>query len=176
MSPSRMFLLAAALISLLVVPVAIAGEGGTSRPFEAALAGSATWGFPGVSTSDCTIVTTFAEMTGQATHLGRVSAFSSHCPAEPGYVNDGRWTFIAANGDRLYGIYDYDPASESNEIPMTLNGGTGRFTDASGVVVVTYHVIPQFIPGCNPVPDPFACLDFSVPWPATWIITGTITY
>lgn len=176
MSRSRMFLSAVALISLLVVPVAIAGEGGTNRPFEAALAGLVTWAFPGASLSNCTIATTLSEVTGQVTHLGRVSAFSSHCPGEPGYVNDGRWTFIAANGDKLYGIYDYDPASQSNAIPTTLNGGTGRFTNASGAVVVTYQVIPQFIPGCNPVPDPFPCLDFSVPWPGTWIITGTLTY
>lgn len=177
MSHSRMFLLAVALICLLVVPVAIAGEGGTNRPFEAALAGSATWAFPGVSPSNCTIVTTLSEMTGQVPHLGRVTGFSSHCPGEPGYVNDGRWTFIAANGDKLYGIYDYDPASETNSLTLTLNGGTGRFTSASGAVVVTYQAIPQFIPGCNPVPDPFPCFDFSVPWPATWILTGgTLTY
>ncbi len=164
------------LISLFVVYVASAATGGTDRPFKATMAGSAHWELPGSSPSNCTIVTTLTEATGQETHMGRVEAFWSHCPAEPDYVNDGRLKIIAANGDDLYGTYDYNPNSASNVIPITLNGGTGSFAEADGAVVATYVVIPQFIPGCNPVPDPVPCFDYTVPWPWSATLTGTISY
>jgi hypothetical protein len=163
------------LVSLVVVPMVSAAMNGTDLPFKATLSGSARWEFPGSSPSDCAEVTTFTEATGQATHMGQVKAYWSHCPAEPDYVNDGRLKLIAANGDELYGTYNYDPLSDSNEFPITLTGGTGSFADASGTVVVTYDVIPQFIPGCNPEPDPFPCMDFSVPWPWSATLTGTIS-
>jgi hypothetical protein len=40
---------------------------------------------------------------------------------------------------------------------------------------VTCKVIQQFIPGCNPDPNPFPCFDFSVPRPWSATVTGTIT-
>ena len=164
------------LFSLLVVPLTSAEKGGSDRPFRATLAGSAHWEFPGVWPSNCTEVTTVTNAAGQGTHMGLIETSWSHCPAEPDYVNDGRLTLIAANDDKLYGTYNYDPDSESNDIPVTLNGGTGRFVDASGAVVLTYDVIPQLIPGCNPEPDPSSCFDFSVPWPYSATLTGTIGY
>ena len=164
------------LFILFAVSVVSAAEGGSERPFRATLAGSASWEFPGFWPSGCTEVTTLSNAAGQATHMGLIEYSSSHCPMEPDYVNDGMFTIIAANGDELYGTYNYDPNSESNEILVTLNGGTGRFVDASGAAVLTYDVIPQFIPGCNPAPDPFACFDFSVPWPWFATLTGTISY
>ena len=170
------FLFAAALITLLVVPMAASGQEGTDRPFKAWLTGSAHWDSPGVSPSNCTIVTTLTDSMGQATHLGRVVASWSHCPAEPEYVTDGRLTITAKNGDMLSGRYDYDPTSGSNSFSVSWTGGTGRFAQASGSVVLAYTVIPQFIPGCNPEPDPFPCFDFSVPWQWSATATGTITY
>ncbi len=164
------------LFSLFVVSVASAEIGGTDLPFKATLVGTGRWEFPGLSPSNCTIVTTLTDATGQDTHMGRIEAFFSHCPAEPGYVNDGRLKLIAANGDELYGTYNYDPTSGSKDIPITLNGGTGSFIDATGAVVLTYQTIPQFISGCNPVPDPFPCFDFSLPWPWSATMTGTISY
>ncbi|MDT8304724.1 MAG: hypothetical protein RRC07_02210 [Anaerolineae bacterium] len=164
------------LFSLFVVPVASTATGGTDRPFKATLAGAAHWEFPGDWLSNCAEVTTLTEAAGQATHMGRIEMFGWHCPAEPLNVNDGRLALIAANGDELYGTYNYDPASESNEIPVTLNGGTGSFAGASGAAILTYEVIPQFIEGCDPEPDPFACFDFSVSWPWFATLTGTISY
>ncbi len=164
------------LFSLFVVSVASAEKDGADRPFKATLAGSAHWAFPGLSPSNCTMVTTLTEATGQATYMGRVEAFDSHCPVEPDYVNDGRMKLIAANGDELFGTYNYDPASASNVIPITLTGGTGLFVDASGSVAITYNVIPQFIPGCNPEPDPVPCFDYSVSWPWSATLTGRISY
>ncbi len=164
------------VFSLVVIPNAFAAMGGTDLPFKATLVGAASWKFPGSSPSNCTVVTTFSESTGQATHMGQIEAFSSHCPAEPAYVNDGKIRIIAANGDKLFGTYNYDPNSQSNEIPITLNGGTGAFADASGTVIMTYEVIAQFIPGCNLDPDPFPCMDFSKAWPWSATLTGTISY
>jgi len=164
------------LLALFVVALASTAKAGSDRPFKANLAGAAYWEFPGTSPSNCTVVTTLSDISGQATHMGQVETFWSHCPAEPDYVNDGRIRIVAANGDELYGTYDYDPNDESNEIPITLNGGTGAFADASGAIVATYEVVPQFIPGCDPEPDPFPCFDFSVPWPWTGTMTGTISY
>ena len=164
------------LLSLFVVSVAFSAKGGSDRPFKATLAGAARWEFPGTSPSNCTEVTTFTEATGEATHMGRIETLWSHCPAEPDYVNEGRMRLIAANGDELYGAYDYDPNSESNDFPITFTGGTGLFADASGTVTLSYNVIPQFIPGCNPEPDPFPCFDFTVPWQWSATMTGTISY
>jgi hypothetical protein len=164
------------LVSLFVVSMAFADIGGTDRPFKATLVGAARWEFPGSSPSNCAEVTTLTEATGQGTHMGQIEAFWSHCPAEPDNVNDGRLRLVATNGDELYGTYDYDPNSESNDIQITFNGGTGSFEDASGTVVATYEVIPQFIPECDPEPDPFSCFDFFVPWPWSATLTGTISY
>jgi hypothetical protein len=176
MTGRRLFFFAAALIGVLAVPAASSAQDGADRPFSATLTGSATWLFPGDTPSQCTIVTTLTESTGQATHLGRVAALWSHCPAEPGYVIDGRVTITAANGDTLTGQYDYDPTVKSNILAIAWTGGTGRFANASGAVAVTYNVIQQFIPGCNPVPKPSACYDFSVPWPWSATMVGTISY
>lgn len=170
------FLFAAALITLLVVPMAASGQQGTDRPFTARLKGSSTWWGPGLSPSNCTIATMLTDSTGQATHMGRVQASWSLCPLEPAYVLDGWLTITASNGDKLVGRFDYDPTSPIYAFSVQWTGGTGRFAKASGSVVVTYEGVPQFIPGCDPVPDPTACFDFSVPWPWFGTITGTITY
>lgn len=165
----------AAVITLLVTPMTAHGQNGTDRPFKATLTGAAHWGFPGVSPSNCTIATTFTDATGQATHMGRVVMSSSHCPGEPAYVNDGRTTITAANGDMLFGLYDYDPTSTSHAIPVTWVGGTGRLAEAWGSAVLEFAVVQQFKPGCTPVPS-FQCFDFSVPWPWTATLVGTISY
>ena len=163
------------LSSLYFVGTATAAKGGTDRPFKATLTGTARWEFPGETPAGCSEVTTITEATGQATHMGKIEAVWYHCPAEPEILIDGKLTLIGANGDELYGIYDYDPMSESNEFPITLNGGTGKFADASGTVIGTFDVVAQFIPGCTD-PDPFNCLDVSIPWPWSATLTGTISY
>jgi hypothetical protein len=168
--------IAAAVVGLLVVPMLAAGLSGTDRPFRAVLTGAAHWEWPGAWPSGCTMVTTVTEATGQATHLGRVVATMSHCPAEADHVLDGWMTITAANGDTLIGRYDYDPYSTSLSFPVSWAGGTGRFAGAAGSVAGSFTVTPQFIAGCNPDPDPFACYDFSVPWPWSATMSGTISY
>lgn len=165
------------LLTQFLIPMVTAAEGGTDLPFKATLAGTARWEFPGTTPANCTAVTTLTEATGQGTHMGQIEAFFFHCPDEPDNLNDGKMTLIAANGDELYGTYNYDPLSERNDFTVTLNGGTGLFFDASGDVVLTYEVVPQFISGCNPDPqNPFPCMDFSIPWPWSATLAGTITY
>lgn len=164
------------LFSQVIVPAVRAAVGGTDLPFKATLSGTARWEFPGSTPSNCTVVTTITEATGKGTHLGKIEALFTHCPAESEIEYDGRMTFIAANGDKLYGTYNYDPMSESQNILVTLNDGTGLFVGASGAVNMAFEVIPQFIEGCNPEPDPFPCMDFSIPWPWNATFSGTISY
>ena len=168
-------ILALATFSLVAVPAA-AGPKGIDRPFSASYEGTARWEFPGVFPSECDAVTTISQATGIATHLGKVDFASWHCPAEPGYVMDGHATITAADGDRLHVRYDYDPLDETNVILMTFDGGTGRFEGASGSGRWTYGVVPEMIEGCNPDPDPFACMDFTVPWEWWSTMEGSISY
>jgi hypothetical protein len=171
----RMFLVFVAGLTLAVLAAPAATAGGGSRPFEARMAGQVHWGFPGTTPSDCVEVTTVTDATGQALHLGAIGAGWTHCPAEPGNTADGVLTIVAANGDELHGTYDYDLTSESNEIPILFDGGTGRFAAAAGHVTAAYYLVPVLIPGCND-PDPFNCLDFSVPWDWWATLSGTISY
>jgi hypothetical protein len=85
--------------------------------------------------------------TGSMTHLGRVTFAGSECTyntaPDTGFGRDGRMTFVAANGDMLYGTYDatFGPASADMSLPvtihMTFGGGTGRFVDATGQMTGT---------------------------------------
>lgn len=166
-----------ALVILSVVPAASAGSHATDRPFKASFAGQVHWEWPGVHPSECVLVTTVTDSFGKATHMGRTESLWSHCPEgdsnhEP---NDGHITLIAANGDELYGVYDY-PAIDDGS-PIVFTGGTGRFANASGSATVVYDVNPEFVEGCPIDPDdPFPCMDFSVPWQWSSTLTGTISY
>jgi hypothetical protein len=165
----------AALTMMVSAPVAAAGPNDVPRPFAARFAGYVHWEFPGEHPSDCGPVTTVTDATGTATHLGEAVWASSHCPAEPERTLDGSLTLVAANGDELNGVYDYDPFDEENLITVFFIGGTGRFGDASGEGVLAYEAIPELVEGCND-PTNFACLDLSVPWRWSATLTGHVTY
>ncbi len=162
------------LLAMVAGPVS-AGPGGTDRPFEAEYVGAAHWEFPGVYEPGCSEVTTISDATGKATHLGAVEFASWHCPGEPDYIMDGYATIVAANGDELYVRYDYDPFDETNRIPITFDGGTGRFVGATGSGIWTYGVTPVLVDGCDD-PEDFACLDFGVAWPWWSEMEGIISY
>jgi hypothetical protein len=166
--------LALATFCLVAVPAA-AGPKGIDRPFSASYEGFARWEFPGSFPPGCKEVTTISGATGIATHLGRVDFAGWHCPAEPANRHDGHATITAANGDELHVRYDYDPLDETNVIPFTFDGGTGRFEGASGSGEWTYGVAPVMIEGCTD-PDPFACMDFTVPWEWWSTMEGSISY
>lgn len=175
MSKRWLIVLCVALVALTVMPTASAAPGGTDRPFKASFAGPVHWEFPGEFASECEVITTVTKSPGKAAHMGKVMLSSSHCPAEPAYTSDGFGTIEAANGDQLYMVYDYDPLDEGNEIQVTFDGGTGRFSEATGTAVWTYYVIPEFVAGCDD-PDPFNCMDFTVPWQWWSTLTGSISY
>jgi hypothetical protein len=162
-----------ALVVLMVVPAASAGRHGTDRPFKASFAGEVHWETPGDFPSECTEVTTVADAFGKATHMGRTALMSSHCPAEDSEHEryDGRLTLTAANGDRLYAMYDYPAIDEGD--PVIFTGGTGRFKNATGQATWVYDVELTFRDDCDPVTDPIMCLTNS-PWNST--LTGTISY
>lgn len=164
-----------AILALVAAPIASAAEGDTERPFKASFDGAVHWEFPGDFASGCGEVTTVSDAIGQATHMGRVHLASSHCPGEPDYTMDGHATIVAANGDELYAVYDYDPMDEGNEITVHFDGGTGRFAEASGHAVWTYYLTPVLIEGCDD-PDNFDCLDFTASWHWWSTLVGTIGY
>ena len=66
---------------------------------------------------------------GKATHLGKITGSVSSCinPVPPPTIFNGEVTFIAANGDELY-FFQTGPLS------FDINGGTGRFEDATGSI------------------------------------------
>ncbi len=174
--------LVVALVTLMTAPGAYAGRGGTDRPFRATLVAEAYWDFTGEARPDCGPVTTLTNPTGRATHMGKVTASQSHCPALDEYIGDGRLTMVAANGDRVFGTYDYDPYGP-DVIPITITGGTGRFKGASGSLTEVYSVEPQFSAVCTTEPvcvdvsgDGSLYLDLSARWPWSATLTGTITY
>lgn len=177
----------AAFTLLLVIPAAGYGQppnhGSRGRqggpgylPFRASFEGAAHWGFPGESASDCDVATTLTDASGQATYMGSAVLSSSHCPAMPDYAADGRLTIKAANGDLLFGRYDYDPADTTLVFAVEWVGGTGHFARASGSAVMKAGLEQRFIPGCVVDPEnPFPCYDFSVPWPWWASFSGFIS-
>lgn len=178
-------LIVAALAALAVAPAALAGPKGTDRPFKATMSGYAYWEFPGIHPSGCLEVTTVTESPGNATHMGEIMSYWSHCPAEVDNHADGFIKLVAANGDSLWGTYDYDEATEVANpdgsftfgSPMVFTGGTGRFASATGIVTVTYGVVPEFwcVPADWNDPDEvFACLDFTVEWQWWGTLEGRI--
>ncbi len=168
------------LLGLAAVP-AIAAPGGTDRPFKADLVGEVTFEF---GTEYCAVTfpgpLTHTQSQGYATHLGRVDSAADHCPTDPtsgGFIL-GEWTLVAANGDEVFFVYE-NPAG-LNPFPVVIDGGTGRFADATGTVSVAFGFTPQFLPPdvCQPGTDPTnpLCFDVVTPWPWWASIEGTISY
>lgn len=147
-------LLAAAGAALLA-PSSAATQG---QPFKARIAGATTDmtfapGFPFVGSTfggRCSVpsawLISFAG-TGNAAHLGTFAWASSHCtqlgasPPATVTISDGRFEYVAANGDILrerYGdavVSFPDPATMCMETHATFTGGTGRFKAASGSAI-----------------------------------------
>ena len=173
-----------ALVTLMAAPGAYAGMGHMDRPFRATLVGEAHFGTSRRMSARLWTGHNVHRSPGRATHMGKVTASSSHCPVLPEYIGDGLLTIVAANGDKLYGAYDYDPSDETNVIPITITGGTGRFKGASGSLTEAYSIEPQFTTVCTTEPfcfdvdpgDGELFLDLTAPWPWSATLTGTINY
>jgi hypothetical protein len=86
----------------------------------------------------CPVLTVEIQGTGNATQLGRYTTEQSHCAAPPSLAfTDGEFTFTAANGDQIRGIYfgefvPLDPPLFTVDGHFTVTGGTGRFAGATG--------------------------------------------
>jgi hypothetical protein len=129
----------AASVALLVTTAAAPGvsarAGGTDRPIHGAMSGDLTFDID--FTREVCPVVTVTEAAGTMSHLGRVTSRWEHCPpvlpGQTAYTN-GHVLFVAANGDELVGEYE-DP---DGEVPFVIDitGGTGRFEDASGVIML----------------------------------------
>jgi hypothetical protein len=87
---------------------------------------------------------------GTATHLGRLAFEGSDCifftGSITGFATDGRGTWTAANGDQLDSTFTATFAGDPGlPVPvifeMDLNGGTGRFEDATGHMTGTGELI-----------------------------------
>jgi hypothetical protein len=136
----RFFAAVTAVLVLLLAGAnpALAGPGGSDRPFHATGSGQVTFDSdnprecPGSYLGPVTEVITGA---GLASHLGRYSLSASHCPT-PTQSTVGRMTLTAANGDQIRGTYTNDLALQGGTVVVTgwyiVQGGTGRFRQASG--------------------------------------------
>jgi hypothetical protein len=90
----------------------------------------------------CPVLTNVISGTGQLTHLGRFTTAQSHCVdltgADPLAFTQGIFTFTAANGDTIFGTYSgrlvptATPGLFEVDGMFTIEGGTGRFVNASG--------------------------------------------
>ena len=166
--------LLAALVLLVVlaalgVSTATADSGGTNRPFQGTIAGSATFSLD--ATCPFTGRRTSSAASGVASHLGLVTMVSDHCTPPANDVTGGHMTFVAANGDELHMTYSgtctappFPPVGEALTCTThnVVVGGTGRFADATGEIHVTALVTNA---------------GFGAPeWPATWAWEGTLSY
>lgn len=140
--------------------------GATDHELDAAMTGEVHWDF----TDQCQVVTTMTDGVGEDPELGSITTTWAHCP-EDDVTEDGRLTIVDENGDELYGTYDYPEID--NGAPITFDGGTGRFEDATGTATVSYDVELTFREDCDPDTDPLMCLTNS-PWSAA--VTGTVNY
>jgi hypothetical protein len=138
---SRMSFCRAVVITATLVLGAMALSPGMAaaneRPFKAMLAGNAHLS----PTDDPCVLRNDETAEGEATHLGRFTwvsvEFADFCTIPGGVAVIGSFTMTAANGDELSGEYTtvglFDEAG--NLIihgTYEFNGGTGRFSDASG--------------------------------------------
>ena len=72
--------------------------------------------------------------TGQATHLGRFARLA-HVVVHADGSAEGTVVFAAANGDQLFAAIEGVPTGSPTTLvgTYTFTGGTGRFSDASGM-------------------------------------------
>jgi hypothetical protein len=158
---------AAALVAL----VGAAGSSTKERPFRATFQGHTTsikFANPAnpIDTSTfggrCSVPSNwmiFFEGTGNATHLGQFTWTSAHCtqigtnPPATVTVSDGRFDYVAANGDLLFEEYGngqfivLTPTLACLDTAATFAGGTGRFEHAAGSALEHACWNPSVEPG-----------------------------
>jgi hypothetical protein len=127
--------------------VAVAGAGGTSRPIKGSTSGT--------SVLDLSTGAFVQNLTGNESHLGKVTVHNIGAIVLTGpnsFTVTGTGVTTAANGDELFGTFSgsatIDAAGNvSGTTTITLSGGTGRFTSASGVETGSFSTPPGSITG-----------------------------
>jgi len=142
----RRFVAAAGVVAILAFAARpVMARGAQAVPFKGTMWGSEVTFDPAIPAGRCVemagvadALTTF-QVSGYATHLGRVDVVAEHCSDfDTVTYGDGRLTITAANGDVLKGTYTNGtmtappPESGFQDEFTFVNGGTGRFTFASG--------------------------------------------
>jgi hypothetical protein len=134
------------VVSLVVLALAILDSGsalagtGTDLPVKATSSGTTSVNlYTGAFTADASGVGT------------QVGAFTSHLDGagriiDGTVVGAGTFTTMAANGDTVTGTFSSTgtPSLDVHTVTLvqTINGGTGRFADASGTVTTTSVCTP----------------------------------
>ena len=120
--------------------------GGTDRPVRATLSGTVRANLQNLAVT--------VEASGVASHVGRFSSTLDGFIAigAEGTTGSGTQTIVAANGDRLDGTFTLSTPGLPTEghtttIVMTVTGGTGRFSDASGTLTSKTLVTPLGVEG-----------------------------
>lgn len=144
MTIRKAFALAGLVLTIAVLSpaAALAGKGGTDRPFKFSETGT---GVSNLGTGQVSIA-----LTGHGTHLGQYqhTEQGQGTPAGLGVINyHSTWHVVAANGDDVFGECAGTGTTSDGVrflllLDCTSTGGTGRFAGASGtfgaVVNVTY--------------------------------------
>lgn len=157
------FMLPAARRFATFVIVALVASGAMAepklRPFEARLSIAETIVIAG--SSPCFLVGSVTA-SGNASHLGQVTATSSDCInpsgsdsfifASSGEGPTGGLVFTAANGDTLYAKYIGTLTQQPSGPHLitghfTISGGTGRFVEATGGGTLTGTEVIDFTAG-----------------------------
>jgi hypothetical protein len=155
-------LLAAALAAFTLIGTATAGK--PMVPFKGQSSGVVTTvGFD----PELGVVSAHGEGQGEATHLGRftVTADVSIYVLTPNFVVIGNWTYVTANGDKLFahgiGSAGADPLHGVGS--FTITGGTGRFKGASGSF---QQIITFAFPGADVNPYSEVLYNGTISYPA----------
>ena len=137
---------------------------GNQVPFKGQSSGAVTTvGFD----PDLGVVFVHGEGQGEATHLGlfTVTADVSIYVLTPNFVVIGNWTYVTANGDKLFahgiGSAGADPLHGVGS--FTITGGTGRFKGASGSF---QQIITFAFPGADVNPYSEVLYNGTISYPA----------
>lgn len=169
MRRTTLFIPLVALLLAGFVPTASARP--VPRPFKGVVTGT----FAAIEDQDCVLgMRTHSEATGTLSLLGLSGATFDHCTPNPpfgpapGPILGGEFTFVAANGDSLEGTYEgqvaplefVEGAPVSGITYFTIEGGTGRFEDATGSATIPFT----------------GTLHLNGPSTMEWTVAGSVTY
>jgi len=139
---------AATLLVFTGATSALGAANGTDRPFGATASGKIF--YDASNPLGCDVgFTTVLNAAGQASHLGRFTLSGRHCEyytSATSGVSVGTMTLTAANRDQVFGTYrttwvfDGETFTVSVTGDLIVEGGTGRFTHATGTLAQDHTI------------------------------------